>query len=223
MSAAADMGSVYVKSIAAPLGVTWGDVIEIAGTYVVLALVASIAIHLLRTHGNRVPRGTRGLALLLLFLGLTTYALGRGSHVAANSIHDALPSIAGSPALPLAYFWDERAGHVAVDLARILFALALCGLEAAPGSSRGPSFLPALGALTYGFIYFATGVEGQTVFLALPFSAALATWGVLARRKGSFGPVATFYTRAAIVSLLLFLVYGIWQRGFPEFTRAGIL
>jgi len=32
-----------------------------------------------------------------------------------------------------------------------------------------------------------------------------------------------FFTTSALISVLLFLVYGIWQRGFPEFTRAGIL
>ena len=229
MSAAADMGSVYQKAPAAPPGVTWGDWIEIAGTYVVLALVASIAVGLLRGRTGSFSRRAGALSFLLLFLGFTTYALGRGMHVAANSIHDSMGAAGGASTM-LAYFWDEHAGHAPVDVARILFAVALCALEAgtrAPGSAPrrdGVGVLPWLGSVAYGFIYFATAIEGQTVFLALPFSAALATWGIFERRSGrSSGTVARFYTTAAVVSLLFFLFYGIWQRGFPEFTRAGIL
>jgi len=33
------------------------------------------------------------------------------------------------------------------------------------------------------------------------------------------GPV----TVAALVSLLLFAIWGIWQRGFPEFSHAGLI
>ncbi len=79
-----------------------------------------------------------------------------------------------------------------------------------------------LGALAYGFIYFATGVEGQTVPLALPFSLAYAVWS-LARRRSESGAVRAFYTIAALTSILLFLVWGVWHRGFPEFSRTGLL
>ena len=79
-------------------------------------------------------------------------------------------------------------------------------------------------AAAYGFIYFATAVEGQTVFLALPFCVALAIYGVAARSTPpSRAPVRAFYVAAAFVSLLLFAIWGVWQRGFPEFTRTGIL
>jgi hypothetical protein len=128
-------------------------------------------------------------------------------------------------------------GHVPADAARILFVVALLalerdragGLRAGPGSP--PPAMPGAhrllhvaGALAYGFIYFATAVEGQTVFLALPFCVALAIHG-LASRATSAGraPVRAFFVASAFVSLLLFAIWGVWQRGFPEFTRAGIL
>jgi hypothetical protein len=232
-SAAADLGSVYLKAPAAPRGVTWGDGIEIAGAYVVLALYTSIAFALVRARERSSAASIPALPLALLFVAFVSFALGRGIHVAANSIHDLLDPATADGALGLAYFWDERAGHLPVDAARILFAVSLCALEvrdqrsrsaAAPASLPRMEVFPFLGAVAYGFIYFATSVEGQTVALALLFSTALAFWGLRQRREaGSAGPVAAFFTTAALVSLLFFLFYGIWQRGFPEFTRAGIL
>jgi hypothetical protein len=204
-------------------------VIEIVGTYALVALYASIAISLARARERSSPGRAEWLPLVLLVAAFTSFTLGHGIHVAANSIHDLLGDGHGDPAVGLAYFWDERAGHVPVDLGRVLFVVALCALEsgaARPPAAvrrRTPSFA-LLGAAAYGFIYFATAVEGQTVPLALPFSAGLLAWGLRERRRaGGSGPVAAFFTAAAIVSLLFFLFYGIWQRGFPEFTRAGIL
>jgi hypothetical protein len=241
---AVDLGTVYVKAPAAPHGVTWGDGIEVAGMYLVLALYASIAASLAASlaRSRLEPRPARAPALsfFLLFLAFASYALGRGMHVASNAIHDLMGASGSEDVLALVYFWDERAGHILVDAARILFVAGLCLLErgagadtstaAAPENSdhgRGAHrWLTAAGAVAYGFIYFATAVEGQTVFLALPFTAAIAVWGLRSRGRSPGrrpAPARAFFTAAAFVSLLLFLIWGVWQRGFPEFTRAGIL
>jgi hypothetical protein len=238
---AADLGAVYVKAPAVPRGVTWGDVIEVAGTYVVLALVAWVALPLSRHRPGRAGSFAPSFPHLLLFVASVTYALGRGMHAAGNSIHDMMGREGMQDPWRLAYFWDECAGHVPVDVGRILFVTGLCLMERERGreggsptdgvslaGTRGAARLISIaGAVAYGFIYFATAVEGQTVFLALPFSVALAVWGLLAGRRRTAGgpaaPVRVFFTTSALISVLLFLVYGIWQRGFPEFTRAGIL
>jgi hypothetical protein len=224
---------VLVKTPACPRGVTWGDGIEIAGVFVVLGLYAWIAAAL---AGSELPR-SHALPLLF-FLAFTGYALGHGMHVAANSIHDMMAAIpAGARDVwGLAHFWDERMGHVPVDLARILFVVALLRMErevrmsgvataSEAGSMPGPHrILHIAGAAAYGFIYFATAVEGQTVLFALPFCVALAVYGVAARSTPpSRAPVRAFFVASAFVSLLLFAIWGFWQRGFPEFTRAGIL
>jgi hypothetical protein len=244
---AAELGAVYVKTPAAPRGVTWGDWIEIAGVFVVLALYASVAASVARSHARSSGGSAAGPAtapfFLLLLAAFTSYALGHGMHVAANAIHDMMGSGVRSELRDLVYFWDERAGHVGVDAARVAFVIGLVSLEgngtAAGASGRrpagaetggtpgGPGILLVVGTAAYGFIYFATAIEGQTVFLALPFTAILA-WMWLRDRGnrpsvGTAAPARAFFTNAAMVSLLLFLVYGLWQRGFPEFTRAGIL
>ena len=218
LSALVDVGSAYVKFPVAVRGMTAGDLIQLLGTFPLLALYGSIALDLHARHAS--PR----LAILLFTAGVA-FALGSGVHVAANSIHDMLDRTRLGDPWRLAYFWDEHVGHYMVDAARAAFAVGLTALESkspAVMEESAPWPLP-LGALAYGFIYFATGVEGQTVPLALPVSVGFAI-GMLARGGiRTARPVRTFYAVAAIISIVLFLIWGIWHRGFPEFSRTGLL
>ena len=236
---AVDLGSVYIKAPAAPSGVTLGDWISGIGAYLLIALYAWVA------SGIGARRGARAT---LFLAAIITYAFGNGIHLAANSIHDMLDKTGGSDPWKLAYFWDETAGHYLVDAARIAFAVsltriewcagsgALRGVEGAPsggGAALAPvssaghrSLALALGAVSYGFIYFATAVEGQTVPLALPYSILFAVWGLArarSREGGNTAPVRGFYTAAALTSIVLFAIWGVWHRGFPEFSRTGFI
>lgn len=220
LTALVDLGSAYVKVPLAPRGVTAGDLIQLLGTFPLLALYAGIALDLHARH----PAGAR-IASVLFIAGVVN-ALGTGVHVAANSIHDMLDHTGIGDPWGLAYFWDEHLGHYMPDASRAAFAVALTALESkAPGATwSGTNRAPlVLGALAYGFIYFATGVEGQTVPLALPFSLGYAVWSLVRRRSGAGGPVRAFYTIAAVTSILLFLTWGVWHHGFPEFSRTGLL
>lgn len=234
-SAAFDVGCVLIKTPFLRPGVTLGDAIETAGVFVVLALFARV--------GRLAAGGTAAGAALLAGFAAAAFALGHGAHVAANSIHDlAERSGAGDPT-GLLDFWDERVGHYAVDGGRILFAIALLGQpvpsgggpvavarERASGGTasttrrRLPALLVALGGAAYGFTTFASAVEGQTVPLVLPFYALVAVAVVALARTGRGQPwIRFFFGSAAGTALLFFLIWGIWQDGFPEFTRAGII
>jgi hypothetical protein len=216
-------------------GVTLGDAIETAGVFVVLALFARV--------GRLAAGGFVGGAALLTGFAAAAYALGHGAHVAANSIHDlAERSGAGDPT-GLLDFWDERVGHYAVESGRVLFAIGLLARPAdglggpmaagrdrassgsAPATRRAmPALLVALGGAAYGFTTFASAVEGQTVPLVLPFYAIAAVLVVVLARAGRGEPwIRFFFGAAAATALLFFLIWGIWQHGFPEFTRAGII
>ncbi|HEX3112610.1 MAG TPA: hypothetical protein VHU20_05045 [Candidatus Eisenbacteria bacterium] len=218
LSALVDLGSAYVKVPLAPRGVTAGDLIQLLGTFPLLALYGSIALDLHTRHAS--PR----LALLLFVAGVT-FALGSGVHVAANSIHDMLDHTKLGDPWGLAYFWDEHLGHYMVDASRAAFAVALTALESkSPGAAEeGAPWPLLLGALAYGFIYFATGVEGQTVPLALGVSVGFAMGSLARGGMRTDRPVRTFYAVAAITSIVLFLIWGVWHRGFPEFSRTGLL
>ena len=160
LTALVDLGSAYIKVPLAPRGVTAGDLIQLLGTFPLLALYAGIALDLHARH----PAGAR-IASVLFIAGVAN-ALGTGVHVAANSIHDMLDHTGIGDPSGLAYFWDEHLGHYMPDVSRAAFAVALTAWESkAPGAAwGGTNRAPlVLGAFAYGFIYFATGVEGQTV------------------------------------------------------------
>jgi hypothetical protein len=221
-AAAVDLCSVYLKLRAAPVGVTVGDWISGAGAYLILGLYAWVA--------AAAGAGRARTPLLLLAAGIT-YALGTGIHLSANSIHDMLDKTGGADPWKLAYFWDETAGHYLVDAARIGFAVALTRMErggvspAAGVSGSGGGLAILAGAIAYGFIYFATAVEGQTVPIALPFTVLYAGWSLTSVRGGLKGAarVRSFYTAAALASLALFAIWGVWHRGFPEFSTTGFI
>jgi hypothetical protein len=224
-SVAADLGGVFFKTPLGRTGVTVGDWIDALGTFVVIALYAWITSGLAARERPPYPAFAHAAAV--------AYAMGRGIHLAANSIHDMIDRTGGADPWGLVYFWDERVSHYLVDAARIVFAVGLAALERPSGpaggavvssSAGGGRAAVVVGALAFGFTYFASAVEGQTVPLALPYSIAFAVWGVGSAARGrALGPTRVFFTVAALVSLLLFAIWGIWQRGFPEFTHSGLI
>jgi hypothetical protein len=219
--AALYLASVYIKLPFLRPGVTVGDLIDV--------LTPLILIFLLALAARAVVSGASGPsagARMLLVLGGFALVLGHGMHVAANSIDDAIARAGIQDPGGLVDWWDEHVSHFAIDGSKVALCLGLTALERRaatgavhqPASSRG---LFVLGVLAYGFIYFAAGVEGQTVMLLLPFSAAYLVWSLSRRRP--FPPVRRFYTLAALVSILLFAVWGIWHAGFPEFSTVGLI
>jgi hypothetical protein len=227
-SAAADLGSVLVKAPFLRRGVTAGDLIEGVGVFVVLALFAWV---------GRLALPARGRPVALAAIAAVTFAFGHGIHLAANSIHDSLERGGISDPAGLADFWDEHAGHYLIDSARILFAAALTwgamrtrdAARGFPPAGRAGAFAAGAGGLAFGWILFAASVEGQTVPLVLPAALFYAAWSTRAWRargvaaEGAFRTILLFFAAAAWTALLFFAIWGIWQRGFPEFTRAGIL
>jgi hypothetical protein len=222
---ATDLGGVLWKTPLGPTGVTAGDWIDALATFVVIALYASIASGLAARARRPVPS--------ILYVVATAYAMGRGIHLAANSIHDMIDHTGGADPWGLVYLWDEHVSHYMVDAARISFAVVLVSIEgrsaAVAGNERtagGRAGWAALlvGAVAYGFIYFASAVEGQTVPLALPYSLAFGVWGIGGGGRVSvYGPARAFFTVAALTSLFFFAVWGIWKHGFPEFSRTGFI
>lgn len=217
-----DVGSVYVKWPVFRRGLTVGDLLEVAGVLAVLLLYRAVT----RALGD-----ARGAPGAILAVAAIAYALGNGIHVAANSIHDMLDRTRLGDPWGLAGFWDEGVGHCLVDGSRIAFAIGLTWLaarvparppEAAAGGDGGDGAVAAGGA-AYGFLYFAAAVEGQTVPLALPFSIAYAVWSVASKSAPSRSAVVAFYRVAAWTSLFFLAVWGIWHRGFPEFSRTGFI
>jgi len=223
-SAALDLGSVYIKAPAVRPGVTWGDLIDIA-TPVLLVFFYALVLRALRViPSGDAPRPARPAWRLLVTLGGFGLVLGHGIHVAANSIHDAITRAGTPDPLGLVNWWDEHLSHFTIHGSKAAICIGLTALEgrgASMTTAGGATGLFTAGVTAYGFITFAEGVEGQTVPLVLPFCVAYLAWSLAKGRP--FPPVRRFYTLGALVSILLFAVWGIWHRGFPEFSTVGLI
>jgi hypothetical protein len=223
-SAALDLGSVYIKVPAFRSGVTWGDAIDVLTPLILVSLYALVlrALAVLpSTDVSAVPIRPDPGARLLLGLGAIALVLGHGIHVAANSIDDAIARAGIPDPMGLAYWWDEHVSHTLIHGSKAALCVALTAVEARRSGGGAGTGLLVAGAMFYGFIYFADGVEGQTVALLLPFSAVYLAWSLWQRRP--FQPVRRFYTLGALVSVLLFAFWGVWHRGFPEFSKVGLI
>jgi hypothetical protein len=232
-SAGLDLGAVYIKAPALRPGVTWGDLIDIATPVFLVTLYALVLRALRVIPPGEAPRPARRAGpgpRLLVTLGGFGLVLGHGIHVAANSIHDAITRAGTPDPQGLANWWDEHLSHFTIHGSKAALCVGLTALEgrgavrgdttpkASVGSTSG---LFAAGVAAYGFIVFTEGVEGQTVPLVLPFCVAYLVWSLGKGRP--FPPVRRFYTLGALVSILLFAVWGIWHRGFPEFSTLGLI
>ena len=227
-SAALDLASVYIKAPAIRPGVTWGDLIDIA-TPVLLVFLYALVLRALRVippgDAPRPAHPAGPAPRLLVTLGGFGLVLGHGIHVAANSIHDAITRAGTPDPLGLVNWWDEHLSHFTIHGSKAAICIGLTALEgqgAAPKTTAGGATgLFTAGVTAYGFITFAEGVEGQTVPLVLPFCVAYLAWSLAKGRP--FTPVRRFYTLGAVVSILLFAIWGIWHHGFPEFSTVGLI
>ncbi len=179
----------------------WADWIDLATPFVVTGAAA-----------GALRAGSAGRRVWTLFwFAAVLYTEGHGVHLAANSVGNTLRGHTQP-----AYLWDEHVGHYLWYAGFYLIVLAL-GLTLAtrrPTGRIGPG--GHLLALLVGLTNFTNAVEGQTPYLGLAAAAGLGFWG-LRTRAGLGRLLLTAYA----FSMVLFVVFGVWQRGFPEFTELG--
>ena len=163
----------------------------------------------------------------------TLWVSGHSQHLAANSIHnlsDKLTEagsldIAGTDLFTLIYFFDERLSHILWYSGIVGLAAVLIEREyTAPAQAPTAWWAAILAGVIYGFTYFASFLEGQAVAIGLPFAALVVVFGLLGQRRNlSQRPVLAFFTVACGLALLLFLGWGLYWRGFPEFSAVGLI
>jgi hypothetical protein len=166
--------------------------------------------------------------LTITFLMLAAlWVEGQGMHLGANAIGhltEALPS--PSDAHALTHFLDEVLSHY-------LWHLGLVGLSALllyrqwqhpmPPTAAGLGWAIGAGVL-HGLNYFITVVEAATGPLGVPFAVAVVVFTLL-RGRGQLRsqPLLLFFFVAYAVSTALFLAWGLYWRGLPEFSAVGII
>ena len=178
----------------------WADWIDLLTPYVVTGAAAGAL------RGAGATRGT----WTAFWLAATTYTLGKGLHVAANSVGNAIPG--EDP--DVVHLWDETVGHYVwyAGLALLVAVLAVALADRRPRGGAGGHLV----ALAVGFTQFTNSVEGQTAWFGIATSVVFLVWGVFTR-DGMGRYLVTSYG----FSLALFAAFGAWQGGFPEFSELG--
>ena len=149
-------------------------------------------------------------------------------HLSANAVARHLTLMKDSPLYELTYFFDEVLGHILWDSGIILLSLGLILLGLIPNekNKQHPNrIFIVLGSILYGFTFFVNGVEGQTVVFTAPVAAAVPA-GIVLFSKGrgaSFRKqqVSLFFLFSYSVAVVLFILWGIWKQGFPQFSELG--
>jgi hypothetical protein len=204
------------------------DLFDILTPFVMVFVIYRIYLMLIRhiKIDSRFP--VKSVAVIILIFGAITFVEGHGMHLSANAIARHLTEAKDSSLFALDYSFDEILGHIFWDSGIVILSLGLIlvGFHIVPKKlSPSKQALIVMGSLIYGFTYFVNAVEGQTVFFTLPLAIAipLAMWWIVRRMDIRFSknPVLSLFFLSYSVALGLFLVWGIWHKGFPEFSELG--
>jgi hypothetical protein len=204
------------------------DIFDILTPFVMVFLIYRIYLMLLPHIRIDSSFPVKSIAVIILIFGGISFVEGHGMHLSANAIARHLTPAKDLSLFTLDYSFDEILGHIFWDSGIIILSLGIIlvgfHIEQKKLSSQKQALI-VLGSLIYGFTYFVNAVEGQTVFFTLPLAVAipLAIWWTARRRRIRFSmnPVLSLFLLSYIVALGLFIVWGIWQKGFPEFSELG--
>jgi hypothetical protein len=204
------------------------DIFDILTPFVMIFMIYRIYLMLLPHIRIDSSFPVRSVAVVILIFGAVTFVEGHGMHLSANAIARHLIGLKDSSLFALDYSFDEIMGHIFWDSGIIILSLGiiLVGFHIDQKKlSNLKQALIILASLIYGFTYYVNAVEGQTVFFTLPLAVVIPlAIGWIAHRKRirlSKNPVLALFLLSYIVAIGLFIVWGIWQKGFPEFSELG--
>ncbi|NOY14842.1 MAG: hypothetical protein GXP43_01340 [bacterium] len=168
----------------------------------------------------------RALFLSSLWVGW----IGEAIHFTADTIGNFLNHNPNDPAWRIAYFLDEILGHIMAYFAIFIMGILGVMLEMQYKSSQ----LGKRGIATISFIGFLTGIgwsvaliEGEAAKTFLPlmiiFSGAVILWAGLRKWSISHKPWSLFLLIVNLVAIIFTLAWGIYWRGFPQFSDLGLI
>jgi hypothetical protein len=170
----------------------------------------------------------------LVFIGFAAFWIeGQGMHLSANSVSNLMEALSksglidlnGNSLFSLVHFYDENLGHYLWHVGVLGLAGLLIFRE-----WRGSAWLQTAWSLVipagliYGFFLFIITVEGNTVWLGLPFSILVVLFGLL-NGRGELGrrPVLAFFLVSCVIATLLYTGWGLYWRGYPGFFETGMI
>ena len=170
----------------------------------------------------------------LVFLAVTVFWVsGQGMHLSANSVDNMAESLArnqeldilGTNLYALTYFFDEVLSHYIWHLAIIgMIAIIVYREWRYPAGAQTIWWAALTAGFIHGITYFCMFVEGQTVMLGMPFALILTLvtliWG---RKRLANQPLLSFFFISCLLASILFIGWGIYWGGFPEFSEVGLI
>jgi hypothetical protein len=152
--------------------------------------------------------------------------MGQGMYLSANSIGHLVDNMQGTDVYKLTNFYDEVLSYYLWHFGIIGLSGTLIYQQWKNPLTQGRPLTWALivAGIFYGFAYFALVIEGATALMGIPF-AILATLFILIWGRKDLGqkPLLMFLLVGYLAAILLFVIWGIWQRGLPEFSEVGII
>jgi hypothetical protein len=210
--------------------ITYGDILDFVTPFAVIPVVFFLHSRICRIGSDPVSptEYPNHMSKIVLGVGLILYVEGHGLHLSANSLARLFDRIKNPEFFNVAYLFDEIISHYVWDLGVFLISIALIiASYRIPRLSQSPQnyCLICAGAACYGFTFTVNGIEGQTVVFAIP--AALL--GVVVSGGKRFkisqdlvsNPIRMFFLLAYTISLFLFVYWGIWHSGYPQFSELG--
>ena len=196
-----------------------GDVLDLFTPLVLIPLYWL----LFQIRRDRLPSQKEMLIFLIL---AALWVEGQGMHLVGNSIGHLTKDLAGSEIKTLTDFYDEKLSHY-------LWHFGLVGLSALliyrqwknpfVNQRSGLGFEITAGII-HGFNYFIDVVESATTLLGVPFAFGMVVFGLtLGRKHLHQQPILAFFLVAYLVASLLFLGWGLYWGGLPEFSDVGII
>lgn len=216
--------------------VAWGDFLDFFTPFAVIPM-AYLLYRLIR-NDLLSSGGKDSLSKVLLAGGFLLYVDGHGLHLSANAIARLLQNDQGSVLFGAVYLFDEIISHFIWDGGVFILSLALV-LSASkikmtsqagetvpsPRVAGADRVLILLGAALYGFTFTVNGIEGQTVVMTFPAALVGFLTGLFfyikIRKVGGENPFLLFFLTAYLISLCLFVFWGLSRGGFPEFSELG--
>jgi hypothetical protein len=169
----------------------------------------------------------------LAFLVLTVFWVeGHGMHLAANSISNLVEilrrnlviDVMDTDIFRLTYFYDEYLSHYVFHIGVLGLAALLIYRESRHPAGLVTAWWATIPAgVVYGFTLFTITNEGKTVPIGLPFACLVTLFGVWGRKKLGRQPLLAFFCIACALALLLYIGWGLYWGGFPEFSEVGII
>jgi hypothetical protein len=170
---------------------------------------------------------TPGLKASLIFMMFAAiWVEGQGMHLAANSIGHLLKGMENSHAYNLTSFYDEVLSH-------FLWHFGILGLASLVifrqwrnpfKESQYPSWLIVLSGIIHGITLFIIVIEARTTPLGITFTTLVTLFALIwGRINFNRRPILLFFFVACVVATVLFIGWGIYWQGLPEFSEVGII